>query len=194
MFDAYELATLLYQNLCQNVNTLLNIGGRKRQVKIVNGDWKHFSVCPISTCTLHMTCIEVIYHYTRFCQKKCHILHIFHTQKLCIFCQSNHAGENIRGLLIAFTTSCKCNQCWLYTSTTVHLCMTSHFDEVMFSRTSYNVVWECENGMSYDHWTLQSSYTASSQAGSGRTSQYKFCTSSIIYIIILNQSYLGWNF
>ena len=31
VFDAYELATLLYQNPCQNVNTLLNIGGRKRQ-------------------------------------------------------------------------------------------------------------------------------------------------------------------
>ena len=31
VFDAYELATLLYQNPCQNVNMLLNIGGRKRQ-------------------------------------------------------------------------------------------------------------------------------------------------------------------
>ena len=31
VFDAYKLATLLYQNLCQNLNTLLNIGGRKRQ-------------------------------------------------------------------------------------------------------------------------------------------------------------------
>ena len=48
---------------------------------------------------MHMTCIEVIYHDTCFCQKKCRILHIFHTQKRCLW--------KYTGLLIAFTASCK---------------------------------------------------------------------------------------